>query len=312
MKNNYTSNIYKLAYKTDRVEEFKNNLFRPIGLHFALTDKCNLNCEFCSNENRESNEFTLDEVKNTLKTFSEIGAKAVEFTGGEPTLHPNINEIVSYAKEIGFSIGIKSNGVNIHKSLKVDTIKKTGWIRISLNCLDYINQQKLNFKDIIKNTVFSFSYVIHDHSPKDILDTLMNFKKKYQNIFLRIIPDNSFSSNKINNIYSGIKSHDIFKDSTVFWHNKNYDIPEKCWMMYIKPFINTDKNVYFCCATQMFERKFIKKYKLCSIEREDIINAWSKQFPRNGKMCEGGICYFKEQNDFINAMVEGFENEEFI
>ena len=142
---NFTSNVAKLINNPKKIAEIKKGIFRPSSMHFAITDICNLNCSFCSNKKREGNEFSFEEIKNILNTFRILGAKGVELTGGEPTIHPNINEIINYAKSINYSIGIKSNGVEIKDHLTEEAFKKLTWLRISLNCLDYIPVNKLDF-----------------------------------------------------------------------------------------------------------------------------------------------------------------------
>jgi len=290
----------------------KIGIFKPLSLHFSLTDTCNLDCEFCSNKKRDGYEFTFEEVKNILNVFHTLGAVSVEFTGGEPTLHKNINEIIAHAKSIGYSVGLKSNGVDIKKYLLKDTFKKLTWLRISLNSLDYVSEDKLNFTNISNLTFLGFSYVYNDKTNDAVFNKLKEFKNKYDGRYLRIIPDNSYDAKKLNTLNKTIKLNSIFNETGVFWHEKNYSIPEKCWMMWLVPFINTDKNIYYCCATQMFERKFVPKYKLCSTDITDIIQTWMKPYVYSGKMCENGICYYREHNIVIQQITEGNPHSDFI
>ena len=309
---NYTSNPIKLLFHTKRLDDMKNGIFKPISMHFSLTDTCNLNCEFCSNKKRDGYEFTFEEVKNILNVFKTLGAVSVEFTGGEPTLHPNIDDIIFHAKSLGFSIGLKSNGVDIKRNLSITSIRNLSWLRISLNSLDYVTYDRLNFENISKFTTLGFSYVYNDITIKEIFKELKFFKDKYNAAYVRIIPDNSYDTNKINKLNKIAIQKPIFNESGFFWHEKNYSIPEKCWMMWLKPFINTDKNIYFCCATQMFERKFVPKYKLCSTDTEDIIKTWMNPKVFSGKMCKGGICYYKNHNEMIQQITEGNPHSDFI
>jgi len=311
-KDNYTSNPSKLLFHTDRLNDMKKNIFRPISMHFSLTDNCNLNCEFCSNQKREGHEFTFEEVKNILNVFKTLGAISVEFTGGEPTIHHNINEIINHAISIGYSVGLKSNGVDIKKNLTEDSIKNLAWLRISLNSIDYVSENKLNFTNISRSTTLGFSYVYTDKTNNETFRKLKEFKDKYNASYVRIIPDNSYDADKIKKLDKEVKLNAIFNETGIFWHEKNYSIPEKCWMMWLKPFINTDKNIYYCCATQMFERKLIPKYKLCTTNTEDIIKTWMNPISYFGKMCNGGICYYKNHNKMIQQIVEGNPHSDFI
>lgn len=309
---NYTSNVNKLILNTDRLMEIKAGKFKPIAMHFSLTDECNLNCPFCSNKERLGQTFSFDEIKSILLIFKSMGAKAVEFTGGEPTLHPDINEIINYAKELKYSIGLKSNGIDIKKHLDTFTIQNLTWLRISLNSLNYVSEDKLDFSGISEHTFFGFSFVFNMIGDFLILKKLKKFKNKYNAKYVRLIADNSFDDLIINEMGEKIKSTGILNEPGFFWHEKNYGIPEKCWMMWLKPFINTDRNVYFCCATQMFEKKFSKLYKLCSTDPLDIASTWLNPHAFKGKMCNGLKCYYRYHNEMIQSMLEGCNHFEFI
>jgi uncharacterized radical SAM superfamily Fe-S cluster-containing enzyme len=81
-----------------------------------LTSRCNLACPLCfADANRHSYELSFDQVVGTLKRLREqrpAPAFAVQFTGGEPTVHPCFLDIVGAAKSLGFShIQAATNGV---------------------------------------------------------------------------------------------------------------------------------------------------------------------------------------------------------
>jgi MoaA/NifB/PqqE/SkfB family radical SAM enzyme len=60
-------------------------------------------------------------MKECISQFHQIGLSGVEFTGGgEPTLHPQFNEIVEFCYDIGLKVGLCTNGA------KLDKVKKLG------------------------------------------------------------------------------------------------------------------------------------------------------------------------------------------
>ena len=81
-----------------------------------LTSRCNLACPICfADANRRPYELSFEQAVETLRRFRAqrpAPAFAVQFTGGEPTVHPRFLDIVASAKALGFShIQAASNGV---------------------------------------------------------------------------------------------------------------------------------------------------------------------------------------------------------
>lgn len=81
-----------------------------------LTSHCNLACPICfADSDRRPYELPFDHAVATLRRFREqrpAPAFAVQFTGGEPTIHPRFLDIVAAARQLGFShIQAASNGV---------------------------------------------------------------------------------------------------------------------------------------------------------------------------------------------------------
>jgi len=81
-----------------------------------LTSRCNLSCHVCfADANRHPYELSFEEAVETLRRLRAqcpAPAFAVQFTGGEPTVHPAFLNIVSSARTLGFShIQVASNGL---------------------------------------------------------------------------------------------------------------------------------------------------------------------------------------------------------
>ena len=85
-----------------------------------LTNRCNLTCPVCfasANQAGYVSEPTYDQVLQMLRALREqrpVPAAAVQFTGGEPTLHPDFFRILTAAREMGFThVQCASNGVTL-------------------------------------------------------------------------------------------------------------------------------------------------------------------------------------------------------
>ena len=83
-----------------------------------LTNRCNLTCPVCfasANSAGYVSEPTFEmvvEMLQALRNQHPHPATAVQFTGGEPTLHPEFHRIVAKANQMGFShVQIATNGL---------------------------------------------------------------------------------------------------------------------------------------------------------------------------------------------------------
>ncbi|HJK05226.1 MAG TPA: radical SAM protein [Methanocorpusculum sp.] len=88
-----------------------------------LTNRCNLNCEFCFANARACGyiyEPTFDEIVSMLSLLRNeepVPCPAVQFAGGEPTMRDDLVEIIKKAKEFGFSqVQMASNGIKLARN----------------------------------------------------------------------------------------------------------------------------------------------------------------------------------------------------
>lgn len=103
---------------------------------FLLKYDCNLNCSFCLNDwrgkKRPNDELTWAQQKETLQKLKKEGVEHVTFTGGEPTLHPNLAELIVFASELGLSTLLQTNGTRIDDEFLKKVKGKLNGIQISL------------------------------------------------------------------------------------------------------------------------------------------------------------------------------------
>lgn len=94
----------------------------PVLSELALTYDCNLKCRFCYagcnctvNPAGSDKEMSLRDFKATIETISEEAkVPSISFTGGEPTLRPEILlQCIAYARELGMRVNLISNGTRI-------------------------------------------------------------------------------------------------------------------------------------------------------------------------------------------------------
>jgi len=86
-----------------------------LGMLFVeVTDRCNERCVHCYAEAapERANRLSLTDIEHVLRAACKLGDPAVQFTGGDPLIHPDIVEAVALARNMGFgTIEIYTNGL---------------------------------------------------------------------------------------------------------------------------------------------------------------------------------------------------------
>ncbi|MHA1863095.1 MAG: radical SAM protein [Candidatus Thorarchaeota archaeon] len=81
-----------------------------------VTGQCNLNCNICFATSPFGDHVPLDQITNMIDAYVSYEAEPelLQLSGGEPTLHPDIVEIVRYAKQLGIQdVAVSTNGLKL-------------------------------------------------------------------------------------------------------------------------------------------------------------------------------------------------------
>lgn len=91
---------------------FKARTIRPLLLHYFITNRCNAQCQFCGIwKEQPKRDAETDYVISNLYHAREAGCKFVDFTGGEPLLHPELPLFLRKAREFGFITSVTTNAL---------------------------------------------------------------------------------------------------------------------------------------------------------------------------------------------------------
>ena len=90
--------------------------------------KCNIQCVFCYyRDNLKAPNRSFDEVRRDLDYAWRQGIRQVDFSGGEPTIHPDLPRLISQAKSIGFDrVSVISNGLRLADKSYMSSLKDAG------------------------------------------------------------------------------------------------------------------------------------------------------------------------------------------
>ena len=81
-------------------------------VEIILNDTCNFNCTYCRGLKPELQKtLSLETVKHYIDICADDKVENIRFSGGEPTLHPNIKDIIKYTKTKSINrIAVSTNG----------------------------------------------------------------------------------------------------------------------------------------------------------------------------------------------------------
>ena len=100
-----------------------------------LIRRCNLACKHCYTTSADIHfpgELTTDEVFTVMDDLHAFGVRVLILSGGEPLLRKDIHIIAQRAKDMGFYVGLSSNGVLIDHTT-VGEIADTGYDYVGIS-----------------------------------------------------------------------------------------------------------------------------------------------------------------------------------
>ena len=123
--------VATLAHPSDR-------LGRPLGvLRLSLTARCNLACPYCLPDGVEPpGLLTLAQRLRVIEAAVALGVRSLRLTGGEPLLHPQLEELIRAVKPLRArglgEIALTSNGVLLSAE-RARALRAAGLDRITLS-----------------------------------------------------------------------------------------------------------------------------------------------------------------------------------
>jgi PqqA peptide cyclase len=110
----------------------------PLWLLAELTYRCPLHCVFCYNPTQHArirSELTTAEWVDVMRQGRALGAAQLGFSGGEPLLRDDLEELVQEARRLGFYTNLITSGVGLTRE-RAQRLKDAGLDHIQLSFQD--------------------------------------------------------------------------------------------------------------------------------------------------------------------------------
>ena len=121
----------KLRFRRTRARELKMiaralaSTKHPVLVHIIPMRRCNLDCGYCNEYDNFSKPVPLEEMKKRLDILAGMGTSVITISGGEPLMHPELEEIIRHIRKRGMIAGMITNGFLLSKE-RIGTLNEAG------------------------------------------------------------------------------------------------------------------------------------------------------------------------------------------
>lgn len=345
----YTSNATKLLKHLDRLEIIqKGGRPKPVMFHMSPANPCNLTCSFCCFANRSMKEMlTVKQMKSAIDQFVALGVLGMEFTGGgEPTLHPKLDEVIEYAYNKGLKIGICTNGSRLKK---VKNWHMLSWVRLGMYAWDEKEPYEYHLEvfeglDIEISAAYVWDGATETSTNPNITGEWTDTKAKRlasntykEENFLKMLAWVEEKKIPCRIAFNAIKPVELVKQDIdrirvlisqfeekngklkyAFLSDFNFKGERRndnCYMHMVKPCVFTDGNVYVCPSAELAPEnnyQVNEEFKICDIDGiTDFYNSQvgGPDVTRRHHNCS--FCKYSIQNELIDDIVTETRHNEF-
>jgi MoaA/NifB/PqqE/SkfB family radical SAM enzyme len=122
----------------------------PFLVHIIPMRRCNLDCGYCNEYDDVSKPVPLAEMKKRLDILAGMGTSMITISGGEPLMHPELEEVIRHMRSRGIYAGMITNGFLLSKE-RIERLNDAGleYLQISIDNVmpDDVSKKSLKVLD---------------------------------------------------------------------------------------------------------------------------------------------------------------------
>ncbi|MGH9417372.1 MAG: radical SAM protein [Terriglobales bacterium] len=106
----------------------------PVQVHMVPMRRCNLACTYCNEYDDHSQPVPIEEMRRRVDHLARLGTSLVTISGGEPLLHPELDDIIAHIRGRGMLAGCISNGYLLVQE-RIERLNRAGldYLQISID-----------------------------------------------------------------------------------------------------------------------------------------------------------------------------------
>jgi len=122
----------------------------PILAQIIPTRRCNLTCTYCNEFDKDSAPVPTEEMLRRVDKLCALGTGIITFSGGEPTLHPDLDLLIRRARQGGAIVTVITNGLLLTpERIKLLNAAGLDYLQISIDNVkpDEVSKKSLQVLD---------------------------------------------------------------------------------------------------------------------------------------------------------------------
>ncbi len=118
----------------------------PLLAHIIPMRRCNLACKYCNEYDDVSKPVPTDVMFRRVDKLGQFGTSVITISGGEPLLHPELDQIIRRIRQNGAVAGMITNGYLLVPD-RIERLNRAGleWLQISI---DNVNPDDVSKKSL--------------------------------------------------------------------------------------------------------------------------------------------------------------------
>src|SRR5712691_3976264 len=118
----------------------------PLLAHLIPIRRCNLSCTYCNEYDDFSKPVPTEQMLRRVDKLGELGTSVVTISGGEPMLHPDLDDIIRQMVKRRIVSGLITNGYLLTAD-RIQRLNRAGleWLQISI---DNVNPDEVSKKSL--------------------------------------------------------------------------------------------------------------------------------------------------------------------
>ena len=118
----------------------------PLLAHIIPVRRCNLACTYCNEFDDFSKPVPTEEMFSRIDKLGALGTAVVTISGGEPLLHPELDDVIRRIRSNGMIAGLITNGYLLVAE-RIQRLNRAGleWLQISI---DNVNPDEVSKKSL--------------------------------------------------------------------------------------------------------------------------------------------------------------------